>query len=83
MESVKLPSTLRRIESITFCYCEHLKGVMLPESLEYIGRWCFGMSGLESVALPPRLKKLEPKTFQNCHELRHVEFPDGLETIGE
>ena len=41
LESIKLPSTLKRIEYSTFENCKNLKSVDLPEKLEYIGKQCF------------------------------------------
>ena len=41
LESVKLPPTLKRIEYSAFKNCKNLKGINLPERLEYIGMWCF------------------------------------------
>ena len=41
LESVELPSTLKRIECCTFSQCKNLKVVELPDRLEYIGRECF------------------------------------------
>ena len=41
IESVRLPSTLKRIESWTFNYCRNLKHVELPRGVEYIGEECF------------------------------------------
>lgn len=38
IESVTLPSTLKRIEYSTFCECVNLKNVKLPKGLEYIGK---------------------------------------------
>ena len=41
IESVTLPSTLKRIEYNAFRGCANLKSVTLPEGLEYIGMSCF------------------------------------------
>ena len=49
LECVTLPSTLKRIEYSTFRRCEHLKGIRLPEQLEYIGKQCFEESGLVEI----------------------------------
>lgn len=40
LESVQLPSTLRRIEYAAFA-CTDLRSITLPDGLEYIGTWCF------------------------------------------
>ena len=41
IESVELPSTLKRIEYNTFYNCKNLKNIKLPERLEYVGKKCF------------------------------------------
>lgn len=53
LESVKSPSTLRRVECTTFLNCKKLKFVSLAEGLEYIGKLSFrdqtrkrGVSGI-------------------------------------
>ena len=38
VESVELPSTLKRIEYNTFNGCNNLQRIHLPEKLEYIGK---------------------------------------------
>ena len=47
VESVSLPSTLKRIEYSAFRNCKHLKSVALPKGLEKIGEGCFCESGIE------------------------------------
>ena len=49
IESVKLPTTLKRIECNVFKNCKNLKNIKLPDSLEYIGTQCFFGSGLTKV----------------------------------
>ena len=49
LESIELPSTLRRIENCAFADCMCLSDIRLPPSLEYIGQWCFSGSGLAEV----------------------------------
>ena len=41
LESVRLPSTLKRIEYRTFENCHFLRTIELPDGLEYIGKKCF------------------------------------------
>ena len=83
LESVRLPSTLKRIEYRTFMGCRNLKTVELPDGLEYIGEECFYKSWLESIRIPPALKTIETRTFYDCKNLSRVEFSEGLEHLGE
>ena len=47
VESVTLPSTLKRIEYGAFQDCKNLKHITLPNGLEKIGMRCFYESGIE------------------------------------
>ena len=82
MEHVELPSTLRRIEYNAFRECKNLKNIVLPERLEYVGKYCFEESALESIRLPRALKIVDEDAFRCCENLRSVEFSEGLEKIG-
>ena len=55
LESVVLPSTLKRIEYNAFCNCKNLRSISLPERLEFIGTDCFRGSALESIEFPASL----------------------------
>ena len=81
IESVTLPSTLKRIEYDAFCKCTKLKNVQLPEGLEYVGKYCFWESALESITLPSSLKTIEQSAFYQCRNLKSVCLPEGLEKI--
>ena len=66
LESVKLPSTLKRIEYGAFEYCERLRKVQLPNGLEHIGDSCFWHSGLEEIVFPSSVKVVGMCAFQEC-----------------
>lgn len=82
VESVILPSTLKRIERYTFYDCKNLKNIRLPEGLEFIGPDCFDNSALESVELPASLRIISQGAFENCKNLKTVKFSEGLEVLG-
>ena len=82
LESVTLPSTLRKIGRGTFSYCNKLRRISLPEGLERIGPECFLDSGLEEIWLPSSVRAVGAMAFKFCKELRRVQFSDGLEMIG-
>ena len=44
LESIRLPSTLRRIEYRTFSCCESLRSIEIPSGVECIGEKCFADS---------------------------------------
>ena len=41
IENIRLPSTLKKIEAMTFAGCQNLNRVEIPNGIEYIGRKCF------------------------------------------
>lgn len=66
LESVKLPSTLKRIEYNTFVSCANLKAVDFPDGLETIGLGAFRESGLQGVKFPASLRTIEQASFAKC-----------------
>ena len=82
MESVRLPSTLKKIERRAFFRCKNLKGLTFPTGLEKIGLYAFSESGLESAEFPASLRTIAQGTFACCKSLRTAKFAEGLETLG-
>lgn len=76
IESVTLPSTLKRIEKETFLECKNIKKIEIPSGVEYIGEYCFMVSGLEEIALPCTLREIAVDAFMNCKSLRVVWLED-------
>ena len=72
LKSVKLPSTLRRIEHCAFADCADLKSVIISDGVEYIGRGAFARSGLQSFTRPASLRIICQDTFSECGNLRTV-----------
>ena len=77
IESIRLPSTVKRLEAMTFCNCHALRSVEISDGLEYIGRECFSNSGVEEVSLPSTLKEIAENAFQKCDSLRTVWVEEG------
>lgn len=82
LESITLPSTLRRIEYAAFYGCKGIKFIQLPKCLEAIGVSCFHESGLEEIKLPESVRTVSAFAFQECRQLRRVELNEGLKTLG-
>ena len=72
IESIRLPSTLKRLETNTFENCKNLKRIEIPNGVEYIGKECFEGSGIEEITLPSTLKEIGEDTFDCCFDLRTV-----------
>ena len=82
LESIVLPSTLKRIEYSTFVNCKNLTSIEFPEGLEFIGKAAFAASGVQSVTFPGSLRVLGLTAFTNCKALKTVKFSEGLEVLG-
>ena len=63
IETIALPSTLKRLEAETFSWCRNLKNIDIPNGVEYIGKKCFSCSRIEEIRLPSTLRKINSDTF--------------------
>ena len=77
IESVKIPSTLRRLEAGTFYQCEKLKNVELQDGLEYIGGLCFYRCDIDEITLPGTLKEIDKTAFEDCRKFHAVWVGEG------
>jgi len=62
---------------------ECIPEVVLPDSIERIGKQAFAHNMFESFTLPANLKTIDEKAFEYCLSLRTVTWNDALETIGD
>ena len=63
MDSIRLPNTLKKIDSLAFYECCELKEITIPESVEYIGEYVFcNCYFLEKIVLPDSIKQIYTKT---------------------
>lgn len=81
VESVKLPSTLRRLGFGTFKDCKSLKRVELPEQLEKIGSHCFDGSGVESVQVSMNACEINKDAFDGCESMKTLEIAPGTKKV--
>lgn len=81
IRSIKLPSTLKRIEDYTF-HASRLREIDLPESLEYIGESAFGKcDDLKSISIPASVKTIGENAFRYCRYITTATV--SAEEIGE
>lgn len=63
--------------------CESLTSVVLPETLESIGKHAFrDCSALRGIEIPASVKRIGIEAFQGCTALEAVCLSDSLEYIG-
>lgn len=70
---MELPRTLKRIEYSAFEDCRNLKGILLPERLEFIGKRVFFNARLASVSIPKSVVEIASGAFYGAR-LRRVAF---------
>mgnify|MGYP002680316587 CR=1 FL=1 len=77
IESIRLPSTLKRIEYQTFYKCYNLRSVEIPNGVKSIGKKCFQFSEIEEITLPATVKKIDENALDHCFSLRTVLVEEG------
>ena len=77
IESVRLPSTLKRIEAEAFYQCDNLQTVEIPNGVEHIGKTCFSSSKIEEITLPGTLREINEDAFKYCWSLKTVWAEEG------
>lgn len=84
VEKVVIPDGITRIAPMAMNYqCDHIKEIVVPEGVTYIGYECFWYSkALEKVTLPESLSEVTDDVFYNCPKLHSVNIPGALEKIG-
>jgi hypothetical protein len=81
LTSVKLPDSLKRIESHMFIWCSGLTSITIPNSVTHIGSDAFSYSGLTSVTIPDSVATIEFHAFGSCRGLTSVSIPNSVTTI--
>lgn len=68
---VAIPSDVKQLEESLFEDCQGLNDLYIP-LVEYIGRSCFYLSGIESIVLGSSLKTIDDRAFSNCSYLTNI-----------
>ena len=55
----------------------------LPDSVNYIGKYAFCLTGLETFTIPDGVTTIEEGAFFKCTGLTNVIIPDGVTSIGD
>ena len=76
-----LPTTVKRIESKTFYFCSSLSRVVIPSSVTYIGKNCFGQDDLlEYLELNAQVTELTADIF-SFNKFDHITIPSTVKVI--
>ena len=84
LKKVRIPDSVKEIDSSAFLFCEKLNDVRIPGSAAKIGESAFSdCTSLSSVTLPEGVMHIGPSAFQGCTALRTVRISDSVKTIEE
>lgn len=82
ISTFNIPEGVDKINSNVFEGCVYLTEVKLPSTLQSIGTFAFGRSGLQKIIIPESVKTLGRWAFANT-QLTSIRLPEGIETIPE
>lgn len=74
---------VRAVKEKAFYQFHHLKGVTLPEGIQYIGSDAFIFcTSLSKIELPDNIVSIESGAFAHCTSLTEIKLPSRLKVIG-
>lgn len=82
ISEVVLPKSLKAILGEAFRGCSNIKHIDLPDTIEYLGKYCFADSGIVDLVLPASLTKVPEDCCCACKQLKKVSFGSKITTIG-
>lgn len=82
LQSIVLPSTVKKIGWACFNRCLNLKDVQLSEQLEELSDSCFAECiSLDGVIFPQSVTKIGECCFYGCNSLQSVKLPKNLSEL--
>ena len=81
-ERLTLEEPLKVIVNGAFNWRKRLKEVVIPDSVEELGKGSFVRTSLERVRLSSNIKEIPTECFASC-KLREVVIPEGVEQIAD
>ena len=79
-----IPNTLRSIGDSAFCGTRGPESLIIPNSVERIGKYAFGdCANIKTVKIGTGVKKIDDNAFQWCNNLTSVTIDNSADTIGE
>ncbi|MCI7606931.1 MAG: leucine-rich repeat domain-containing protein [Spirochaetales bacterium] len=81
---MKFSNGIRAIPARCFSFCEELKEMIIPSTVNSLGEDCFyGCSSLKRVEINGEVREIPSRCFMLCGELREIILPASLEKIEE
>lgn len=69
---------------VSFCYCESLSNIVIPDSVTSIGNMAFcRCRSLRDIVIPEGVTSIRNGTFWGCISLKEVAIPNSITSIGD
>ncbi len=84
LRNLTIPEGVRSVPEYAFEQCRYLRNVILPATIEKIGRNAFyGCKGMPSLRLNDGIKEIGDSAFYECDGVLSVEIPGTIASIGK
>ena len=84
IKEIKLPSSVKTIETNAFGSCNNMESIVLNEGLESIGNYAFTNDyALTQMTVPSTVKEIGHEAFRYCTKMTRCTLGDALLTMGD
>lgn len=81
LQSYDIPEYVEEISSGAFSYSQHLKNVVIPNSVKKIGSYAFYNSNIENVEMFCSDAKWGNSVFYHSEKLKYIKLPEKMKSI--
>lgn len=82
METIELPTSIKKLRPSTFEGCQSLTTLDIPEGIDSIPESCFkDCKALNQLNMSDTVVEIGPSAFENCISLAGIKLPDGMGSV--
>ncbi len=82
METIELPTSIKKLRPSTFEGCQSLTTLDIPEGTDSIPESCFkDCEALNQLNMSDTVVEIGPSAFENCISLAGIKLPDGMGSV--